>query len=267
VELPYELVLPSMAATAWYHHLLPNAPALPVVLKNVEHFAMGEYAEALSQGADLSRQEREAVAEKLHEYTSLPVEYLKKADLQVSGLQFEHELQNKDDLTTGRLDSRFSGPSMDPLGEDAEYDPQGAAISSAYLSAFNDYVRKALHYRTALMYIPSSPKVNNAWDFGHKATDGSQDLPRGTNVMPDLATAMKRDPDLKIMVNGGYFDLATPFFEGIYAMKHLPIPRKLQANIAYHYYESGHMVYVSVPALKQLHDNVSAFIAETDEQQ
>jgi carboxypeptidase C (cathepsin A) len=266
VELPYELALPTMAATTWYHHLLPDEPALPALLQKVEHFALGQYAEALAQGADLSQQEKEAIAEKLHDYTGLSVAYFLKANLKVSGLQFEHELLSKGDLTTGRLDTRFSGPSMDPLGEDAEYDPQGAAISSAYLSAFNDYAHRVLNYRTRLIYIPSSPKVNNAWDWNHRDPDGSQDLPRGTNVAPDLATAMKRDPDLKIMVNGGYFDLATPFFEGMYEMKHLPIPRTLEDNIEYHYYRSGHMVYVNVTALKELHDNVAAFITETDRQ-
>jgi carboxypeptidase C (cathepsin A) len=49
-------------------------------------------------------------------------------------------------------------------------------------------------------------------------------------------------------------------------MKQLPIPHKLEENIEYHYYESGHMVYVNVTSLEQLHDNVSAFIAETDQQ-
>ena len=32
------------------------------------------------------------------------------------------------------------------------------------------------------------------------------------NVSADLATAMKTNPRLKVMVNGGYYDLATPFF-------------------------------------------------------
>ena len=82
--------------------------------------------------------------------------------------------------------------------------------------------------------------------------------------MPDLANAMKFNPHLKVMLNGGYFDLATPFFEGIYEMKHLPIPTKLQANIEYHYYQSGHMVYAHEESLKQLHDNVTAFIRRTD---
>ncbi len=264
VELPYEVELPSMAATAWYHHLLANAPPLPELLKKVEHFAMGEYADALAEGASLPEPERQAIAEKLHEYTALPVGYLLKADLEVTGPQFEHELLNASDLTTGRLDTRFTGPSMDPLGENAEYDPQGAAISSAYVSTFNDYVRRVLHYRTRLSYIPLSYQVNGAWDLGHQAPGAPMKMPIATNVMPDLAAAMKYDPDLKIMLNGGYFDLGTPFYEGIYEMHHLQIPRSLQANISYHYYASGHMIYANLPSLEQLHDNVAAFVRQTD---
>ena len=88
-------------------------------------------------------------------------------------------------------------------------------------------------------------------------------LPQATNVMPDLATAMKYNPDLKVMLNAGYFDLATPFYEGVYEMQHLPIPAKLQSNIEFQFYESGHMVYAHEDSLKQLHDNVAAFIAKT----
>ena len=45
------------------------------------------------------------------------------------------------------------------------------------------------------------------------------------------------------MLNGGYFDIGTPFYEGIYEMQHLTIPPELQKNIEYAFYNSGHMVY------------------------
>jgi carboxypeptidase C (cathepsin A) len=85
-------------------------------------------------------------------------------------------------------------------------------------------------------------------------------LPQSTNVMVDLAIAMKYNPNLKVLLNAGYFDLATPFFEGMYEMQHLPIPQKLQSNIEFKFYESGHMVYAHQASLKALHDNVAAFI-------
>jgi carboxypeptidase C (cathepsin A) len=267
VDLPYELALPTYAATAWYHHKLPNAgQQLEPFLTEVEHFALTDYARALRAGSTLSADQRDAIAAKLHDYTGLPVAYIKKADLRIDGGMFEHDLQADTDTTTGRLDTRFSGPSLDPLSERAEYDPQSAALGSAYVSAFNNYVRMDLHYGMDMHYIPSA-RFFRTWNSRHQPPGAPCALPLALNVMPDLANAMKVDPDLKISLNGGYYDLATPFFEGMYEMAHLPIPKKLQANIEYHYYESGHMVYAHIPALKQLHDNVAAFIANTEHQQ
>jgi carboxypeptidase C (cathepsin A) len=265
VDLPYELALPSYAATAWYHDRLPGTkPAeLEPFLQEVERFAMTDYAQALSKGTELDDATRNAIAATLHQYTGLPVAYILKADLRIDGGEFEQTLQVDADTTTGRLDSRFSGPSMDPLNQRAEYDPLEAAIGSAYVSAFNDYVRRDLNYGRDLTYKPFI-EVWKTWDFQHQPPGAPRKLPQAMNVMPDLATALKVNPNLRIMVNGGYYDIATPFYEGWYEMHHLPIPAKLAGNIEYHYYPSGHMVYAHLPSLKALHDNVAAFIRRTD---
>ncbi len=264
VDLPYELALPTYAATAWYHKKLATPPKdLPTLLDEVEHFATNEYALALMQGAALPADQRDAIAAKLHDYTGLPVAYIKKADLRINGGEFEKTLQDDTDMTTGRLDTRFSGPSMDPLSKEADYDPQSAAISSAYVSAFNDYVRKDLKFGEDRIYKPEID-VGQFWDLQHQPPGAPSEIPQSANVMPDLANAMKYNPNLKILANGGYYDLATPFFEGVYEMRHLPIPAKLQGNIDFKFYESGHMVYAHEAALKQLHDNVAGFIRKTD---
>ena len=263
VDLPYELALPTYAATAWYHHKLPNAPSqLQPLLSQVEHFAMTDYAEALEEGSALPAEQRHAIAEKLHQYTGLPVAYIEKANLRIDGGEFEKNLQDATDTTTGRLDTRFSGPTLDPLSKDAEYDPQSAAISSAYVAVFNDYVRKVLKYGENQQYKPEI-SVGRFWDFRHRAPGAFFPRSQRPNVMPDLANAMKRDPNLKVLLNSGYFDLATPFYEGIYEMHHLPLPARLQKNIEIKHYQSGHMVYVHEPSLKTLHDNVAAFIRST----
>jgi carboxypeptidase C (cathepsin A) len=258
VDLPYVLGLPTYAATAWYHKKLPTQPpALEPFLKDVEDFAMGPYTHALAQGTDVGADEKQQVAEKLHEYTGLPVSYLLKANLRVTGPEFEKTLQDDSDMTTGRLDTRFSGPNLDPLSQNAEYDPQSSAISSAYVSLFNDYVRRDLKYGDGQTYIPDVYGEEH-WDFKHNGSETT------VNVAPDLAEAMKTNPRLKVMVNGGYYDLATPFFIAQYEDKHLPIPQGLARNIEYDWYESGHMVYVRDECVKQLHDRVATFITTTD---
>jgi carboxypeptidase C (cathepsin A) len=262
VDQPYQLVLPTYAATAWYHKKLPGGQRdLPGLLEEVEHFAMNDYAIALGEGAALKPDQRKAIAEKLHSYTGLPVDYILKSDLRINAGQFEKNLQDDSDTTTGRLDSRFSGPSFDPLSKEAEYDPQSAAIGSAYVSAFNDYVRKDLKFGENREYKPEA-NVFPAWNMLHQPPGAPFPLPQSANVMVDLAVAMKYNPNLKVLLNAGYFDLATPFFEGMYEMQHLPIPQKLQGNIEFKFYQSGHMVYAHQASLKELHDNVAAFIQQ-----
>lgn len=261
VDLPYELALPTYAATAWYHHKLQNAPAqLQPLLDQVEHFAMTDYAEALEKGSELTPDEKHAVAEKLHQYTGLSVAYIEKADLRINGGEFEKTLQDASDLTTGRLDTRFSGPTLDPLSKEAEYDPQSAALSAAYVAAFNDYVRKDLKFGANEKYKPEI-ELWKSWDFLHQPPGSDQPQPQSANVMPDLAQAIKYNPDLRVLLNSGYFDLATPFYEGIYEMDHLPMQENLQKNIEIKHYLSGHMVYAHQSSLKEMHDNVAAFIA------
>ena len=269
VDQAYALALPTFAATAFYHHKLPAQPAaLEPFLAEVEQYALGDYLAALLQGSELPEAKKQAVAEKLHGYTGLPVAYLLRANLRVSGAAFSKQLQLQDETTTGRLDARYKGPDLDPLSADAEYDPQSNAISSAYTAALNQYMRTDLKYGSDLTYKPGAYNDPDfTWDLRHQAPGGGPVATQqegGTNVMPDLAFTMKSNPKMKVMLAGGYYDLATPFYEGMYEMHHLPIPQKLQANISYHYYQSGHMVYVNENVLKQFHADVAAFIQGTE---
>jgi carboxypeptidase C (cathepsin A) len=262
IDTPYEVALPTYAATAWYHKKLPTQRDLPGLLGEVEHFAMNEYTLALARGDTLSPQETDQIAQKLHDYTGLPVAYIKKAHLRIDGGEFEKNLQDDTDTTTGRLDTRFSGPSLDPLSKEADYDPQSSAISSAYVSTFNDYVRRTLHYGQDVAYKPEID-IGNRWNMQHMPPGQSDKLQQSANVMPDLAAALKTNPNLKVLLNAGYYDLATPYYEGIYEMHHLQIPSSLKGNIEYKQYESGHMVYAHEASLHALHDTVADFIKRT----
>jgi len=263
VDTAYATALPTYAATAWYHKKLPEQPGnLRGFLDEVEHFALTEYIAALAQGNDLPADQKTAIAEKLHKYTGLPVDYIKKADLRVSGGEFSKTLQDANGVTTGRIDTRFSGPDLDPLSKDAQYDPFTAGIGSAYISAFNDYARKDLKWSDEARFGLFS-EAGRAWDFKHQPPGANRPVWQSANVMLDLAQAMKINPKLKVQFHGGYFDLATPYFEGVYELKHLPIPKELQSNISYKFYESGHMVYAAEASLKALHDNAVEFIKAT----
>jgi carboxypeptidase C (cathepsin A) len=258
VDQAYALALPTYAASAWYHHKLPSRPeALEPFLKEVEAYALGDYMSALLQGSELPEARKQAVAEKLHEYTGLPVAYLLKSDLRVDGGAFSKTLEDAEGITTGRLDTRYQGPDYDPLSEEAQYDPQSNAISSAYTTAINQYMREDMKFGENWTYKPSAyGEPGFHWQMRY--AEGGQ------NVMPDLAKKLKSNPKTKVLLAGGYYDLATPFFEGMYEMHHLQIPQSMQANISYKYYQAGHMIYVNDGVLKQFHEDVAAFIKSTE---
>ncbi|HEY2682590.1 MAG TPA: hypothetical protein VGI93_03710 [Steroidobacteraceae bacterium] len=262
IDLPYALALPTYAATAWYHKKLPSQPtALEPFLQEVENFALTDYLQALAAGSSLSADRKAAIAAKLHNFTGLPQDYIERANLRVNGGEFEKNLMGAE-ITTGRLDTRFAGPTIDPMSKESDYDPQSAAISSAYVSAFNDYVRSSLKFGEHKTFKPGID-VEKYWDMLHQPPGAPSKIPGPVNVMPDLAVAMKQNPNLKVQLNGGYYDLATPYFAAKYELQQLPIEDSLHANVDMHFYTSGHMVYAHEPDLKALHANVAAFIERT----
>jgi carboxypeptidase C (cathepsin A) len=259
VDQAYALVLPTYAATAWYHKKLPTMPAaLEPFLTEVEAFATGDYLTALAAGRRLPEARRAAVAARLHEYTGIPVDFLLQANLRITGGVFTRHVLGGG-ASAGRLDSRYPGAALDPLGKEADYDPSMAATMSPYTAALNDYVRRELHFGEGRTY-----KVIGGlwakWDFLHQGPNAPMKMPHATNVMPDLAAAMVMNPHLKVQMHGGYYDLATPFYAATYELDHLPIPADLAANIEMKFYPSGHMIYANEPSLATLTANTLAFI-------
>lgn len=265
INLPYALALPSYAAVAWYQRVLPERPAaLRPWLAQVQSWAMGPYLAALDQGSGLPLAQEERVAAQMSRYTGLTTSYLLKADLRVSGPEFEQQLLLGRGETTGRLDGRFAGPVVYPLAEAPTYDPEISAIGSAYVSAINQYVRQTLHFGGEHHYVILSESVSDAWNALHTPPGQSTPAETATNVMPDLAAAMTLNPALRVMVNAGFFDLATPYSAAAYQMQQLPMQRKLRQNIEYCFYRTGHMLYVAPGALAQLHANIVRFIRSAD---
>lgn len=263
VDLPYVVTLPTYAATAWYHKRAGVGRDLSSWLAEAEAFATTDYALALMGGNDLPDAERQAVAAKLHAYTGLPVDYLLKTNLRVEYGALQKELLADRGLTTGTLDTRFTGATLDPLSKVASNDPQGAAIGAAYTAAFNDYVRGTLGYGAGRHY-EGGLDVYSSWDYKHRPPGADRALIALPNVLPDLAVAMKQNPKMKLLVTGGYFDVSTPYFAGRYELRHLPVPKELQANIAYKYYTAGHMVYVKPELLAEMRTDAADFIRRTD---
>ena len=265
-ESGFYLGLPSMAATAFYHHKVPGQSGeLEPFLKTAEQYALTDYAAALLQGNDLDPAKKAEVAAKLESFTGIAASLWIRANLRLTGGEFSKYLQDGAGITTGRLDSRYEGPAIDVLSKDADYDPFTQSISSAYLAGMNAYARQDLKFGLNMTYKPSAREPGWDWDMKHNVPGfgGTEGAP---NVEHDLADAMKQNPKMKVLLMGGYFDLGTLYFGAEYELKHLPISPALQQNISYKFFPTGHMVYVNEESLKGLHDRTAQFIRDASHQ-
>ena len=259
-DLAYILYLPSYAATAWFHKTLKDRPEnLNAFLDEARKFARGEYADALMKGDTLGKDEKAEIVKKVARFTGLSEDYLNKANLRVRLFQFMQELQRNRGLTTGRLDARFAGPTYNLIGEAADYDPQDTAISGAFVGAFNTYIREELKFGQDKTYKPAAEFGGNRWDWKHEGNDFGF-FPGSPSVVLDLVQAMISNPRLKVEVEDGIYDLATPFMEAEYTVDHMGLPENIRKNIWHQYYEAGHMMYVREADLEKLKKNVASFI-------
>ncbi|MBK9055907.1 MAG: peptidase S10 [Chloroflexi bacterium] len=254
-DLPYILYLPVYAATAWYHQQLNQdlQEDLQRTLNEAEALAMNEYTLALMKGDKLTASERDTIAAKLARYTGLSQEYIERSNLRIDIMRFCKELLRPQRRTVGRLDSRFIGMDRDGVGEMFEYDPSYSGILGAYTGALNDYLRRDLNFESDLPYEIVSMKVNSAWKF-----DKHQN--QFVNVAETLRSAMTQNPFLKVFIANGYYDLATPYFATDYTVAHLGLDPSLHGNVSMAYYEAGHMMYIHIPSLKRLKDDLTHFI-------
>src|SRR5258708_9524403 len=98
------------------------------------------------------------------------------------------------------------------------------------------------------------------WDLSDKAPGGRFTL-NAPNTAIDLAAAMRTNPYLKVLSLNGWYDMATPFFGTEYDLEHMMLEPAQQKNLEFHYYPSGHMVYLNPDALHAMRVDVEGFIA------
>lgn len=253
-DLPYITFLPTYAATAWYHKVLPadlQSQSLEAVVKQAEEFANGRYAAALLKGTSLPADEFRAVAELLSRYTGLTNSFVIKSKLRIDQDRFGKELLRSKSRTVGRFDSRYIGIDRDDAGAGYEYDASGAAIFGPFTATFNDYVRRELGFEEDRVY---EILTGNVQPWSYKRFEG-----RYVDATETLRKAMTANPYLKVFLACGYYDLATPHFAMMNTTDHLLLEPALKNNIDYRFYEGGHMMYIYQPSMVKLREDLVKF--------
>ncbi len=105
----YINLLPSFAATAWYHGKARTAhTALEPFLAEAREFAQGPFAAALLRGDLLPVEEEDAIAERMSALVGLDVDLLKKNHFRIGMEKYRYALLADEGRVIGRFDTRFT---------------------------------------------------------------------------------------------------------------------------------------------------------------
>ena len=243
------LQLPYMAATAHYHGM--QAPALQAMeledmLPLAEAFALDTLMPAVARGGSLSANERRRVAERMSAYSGLSVKSIEDQHLQVPTSFFWKELlRDRDTLTVGRLDSRYRGLDRSSVGTQPDYNAELTSWLHAFSPGINHYFTQQLGWPSDLKYNMFGPV--RPWDNSNN------------DVREQMRQAMAQNPFLHVLVQSGYYDGATTYFNAKYTMNQLDPSGRMRDRMSFKGYRSGHMMYLRAEDLAQANEDLRAF--------
>ncbi|GAA4364369.1 S10 family peptidase [Paeniglutamicibacter cryotolerans] len=251
-DTPYALHLPTYAAIAHHHGRHGNRP-LQEVVRDAEDYASGDYVLALHLGNRISKRKYDAAVKHLAELTTLSEAFIRRTDLRWDYMEFATELLREKGLMVGRIDGRFTGRPPRLQESHTWDDPSLRAIAGPYSAAINHYVRAELGYSSDLPYEVLTGRVQ-PWSY--KTFEG---VP--VDVTRDLERLMVDLPHLRVHVDYGYHDGATPHFAAEYVWAHMNLGPEARTRLSHHYHAAGHMMYLNPACRSDQLSALAAFVA------
>lgn len=234
-DVPYALHLPTYAAIAHYHGRHPGRELADVV-SEAEEYASRDFGYALTQGARLTPAEYDDAVRRLSAITTLDEGFIRRTNLRWAYHEFAAELLRSEGLVVGRIDGRFTAPPANLQSSSSTDDPSMRAITGPFAAAINHYVRAELGYENDLPYEILTARVQ-PWSY--RTFEGAP-----VDVADVLERLMVHNPALRVHVDYGYHDGATPHFAAEYVFAHMSLDDAARERITHHYHEAGHMMYL-----------------------
>ncbi|WPP51195.1 S10 family peptidase [Catalinimonas niigatensis] len=245
--------LPYFAAAAWYQDALPaqhQQKDLDILLPEVEAFTINQLLPAMAKGGFMEESTKNEMAAKMAEYSGLTEKEILQHNLDVPTAYFwKALLREKGGYTVGRLDSRYLGVDRQLAGDSPDYNAELTSWLHSFTPAINHYLRNELNYRTDIKYNMFGPV--HPWDRS------------GDQTGENLRQAMAENPYLNVMIQSGYFDGATTYFNAKYSMWHLDPSGRMQDRLSFKGYRSGHMMYLRKEDLETANEDIRQFINAT----
>lgn len=247
------LVLPYFTAAAWHHKALSSdlqSKDLLDILPESENFTLNTLIPALSKGGWLPAAEKEALAQKMARLTGLSAKEILEHNLRVPTQYFwKALLRDRGGFNIGRLDSRYLGIDKELAGTSPDYSAELTSWLHSFTPAINAYFQNELNFKTDIKYNMFGPV--RPWD---NSNDNTRD---------NLRQAMAQNPYLHVLVQSGYYDGATTYFNAKFTMMQVDPSGRMKDRFNFKGYRSGHMMYLRREDLKAANDDLREFIKNT----
>ena len=246
------LRLPYFTATAWYHKKLPadlQKKYLPQALALSEDYAINQLMPVLAKGNSASTEERQEAAKNMSRFSGISEKAILSYNLDVPTTFFWKELLRDEGYTIGRLDSRYKGIDKTVAGDRPDYWAELTSWNHSLAPAINYYFKNVLKVETDVKYNLFGPV--HPWDW------------KNNNTGESLRKAMAANPYLNTMIQSGYYDGATRYFDAMYTMWQLDPSGKMKDRLSFEGYRSGHMMYLREVDLIKSNSDIRSFIKKT----
>ncbi|WP_300025295.1 carboxypeptidase [uncultured Maribacter sp.] len=245
--------LPYYTAAAWHHKALPPAlqsKDLLEILPESEAYTIDKLIPALAKGGFLEASEKEVVADKMAYYSGLNKKDILDHNLSVpTSFFWKNLLKDKSGHTVGRLDSRYLGIDKQLSGTKPDYNSELTSWLHSFTPAINYYLQEELNFKTDVKYNMFGPV--HPWNNDDD------------NTRDNLRQAMAQNPYLNVLVQSGYYDGATTYFNAKYTMWQVDPSGRMKDRFSFKGYRSGHMMYLRREDLKTANDDIRDFINRT----
>lgn len=245
--------LPYYTAAAWHHKALPSqlqSKDLLEILPESEEYTINTLIPALAKGGFISSQEKSEIAEKMAYYSGLEAKDIIDQNLSVpTGFFWKNLLKEKGGYTVGRLDSRYLGMDKQLMGMRPDYNSELTSWLHSFTPAINYYLQEELKFKTDVKYNMFGPV--HPWDNSDE------------NTRENLRQAMAQNPYLNVMVQSGYYDGATTYFNAKYLMWQVDPSGRMKDRFSFKGYRSGHMMYLRKEDLEKANNDIRDFINKT----
>ena len=246
------LRVPYFTAAAWYHKKLSadlQRQDLLDVLDQSEDYAVNELMAVIAKGGFVDEKEREEAATQMARYSGISKESILSYNLDVPTSFFWKELLREEGFTVGRLDSRYKGIDKTKGGTRPDFNSELTSWLHSFTPAINYYYKNILNFKTDLKYNMFGPV--HPWDR------------TGNNTGENLRLAMAQNPFLHTMIQSGYYDGATKYFDAKYTMWRLDPSGKMKDRLSFKGYRSGHMMYLRKKDLQLSNEDIREFIKKS----